>query len=164
MATYFSFKQSNGFTLLELMVIITLVAMLALSGFSSYSASQKSARDSRRKTDLETVRQALELYRSANSALYVNYTGNTQGSNALKTALTNNGCYGSACMNSTSYPSDPRSDQNYYYRSVSPNTTYCIYSLLEQPTTQDTATCPASGCVTVSCGTANCNYCLTQHN
>ena len=56
-------KKKNAFTLIELIVSITIIAVLTIVGIVSYGPFNKKARDSRRKTDLEDIRMALELYR-----------------------------------------------------------------------------------------------------
>jgi prepilin-type N-terminal cleavage/methylation domain-containing protein len=57
-------KQKNGFTLIELLVVATIIIILSAIGLVSYSNAGKSARNSKRKSDIETVRQALVLYKS----------------------------------------------------------------------------------------------------
>lgn len=59
-------KQKSGFTLIELLVVTTIMAMLAIGAFISFNSAGKSARDGRRKTDLETIRQSLVLYKAEN--------------------------------------------------------------------------------------------------
>jgi len=54
--------NKRGFTLVELLVVMAIIAILAIAGFSSYEGTKKSARDGRRKTDLENIRGAFELY------------------------------------------------------------------------------------------------------
>ena len=57
-------KQTrSGFTLIELLVVSTIIIVLATIGFASYTSAVKSARDSKRRADMETVRQALVLYK-----------------------------------------------------------------------------------------------------
>ncbi|NMC35911.1 prepilin-type N-terminal cleavage/methylation domain-containing protein [Candidatus Beckwithbacteria bacterium] len=56
--------NKRGFTLIELMVVITIIAILSAVGMSSYKTVSKKSRDSRRKADLEQIRGALELYRA----------------------------------------------------------------------------------------------------
>ena len=53
-----------GFTLVELIVVITIIGILAGFGFTNYNTSQKRARDGKRKADLEQVRSALEMCRT----------------------------------------------------------------------------------------------------
>lgn len=57
----------RGFTLIELLVVIAIIGILVAVVTSSFITAQKQTRDSRRKADLEQVRQALETYRSENS-------------------------------------------------------------------------------------------------
>jgi len=61
-------KKQNGFTLLEILVVIALLGILATIIMGSYLASLKKARDSRRKQDLEQISRALELYYSQNNS------------------------------------------------------------------------------------------------
>src|SRR3989344_8006301 len=55
-------KVKHGFTLIELLVVISIIAVLVGVASVSYSNAQKKARDNRRKSDLKSVQQALELY------------------------------------------------------------------------------------------------------
>ena len=55
-----------GFTLIELLVVITIIAILIGVGTVSFAKIQEKGRDSKRKTDLKSTQQALELF-------YANY-------------------------------------------------------------------------------------------
>jgi len=58
----------KGFTLIELLVVISIIGILIAVGVTSYQKSVKLSRDSKRKADIEQIRQALETYRSVNGA------------------------------------------------------------------------------------------------
>ena len=62
--TFQSLKLRKGFTLIELLVVISIIGILVAVGATSYQRAVKLSRDSKRKTDLEQIRQALETYRS----------------------------------------------------------------------------------------------------
>ena len=68
--------QSNkkGFTLIELMIAISVVAILATIGMVMYSSTQATARDAKRKGDLEDIKKALFLYKAANGSFCPNST------------------------------------------------------------------------------------------
>jgi type II secretory pathway pseudopilin PulG len=57
-------KTTAGFTMIELLVVATIIIVLTTIGLVSYSQANQNARNGKRKTDLETVRQALVLYRT----------------------------------------------------------------------------------------------------
>lgn len=60
-----SFYRANaGFTIIELMVVITIIALLTVAGLISYQKAGVSARNSKRKADLEQIKAALVLYRT----------------------------------------------------------------------------------------------------
>lgn len=54
----------GGFTLIELIVVITIIGIMSGVGALAYQKSVRQSRDERRKVDLESIRSALELYRS----------------------------------------------------------------------------------------------------
>src|SRR3989344_8208732 len=51
-----------GFTLIELLVVIAIIGILIAAATVSYTKPHQKARDNRRKSDLKSVQQALELY------------------------------------------------------------------------------------------------------
>lgn len=125
----------RGFTLIELLVVIAIISILVAVGTSSYQKTVKISRDSKRKADLEQVRQALETYRSELGR----YPGAADGNlNALDPDYIQ------------TLPSDPKGYTYYYNRPTT--TTYSLCAALELT--------PASpSCTTSSCGTGgNCNY------
>lgn len=56
--------RKKGFTLIELLVVMTIIAVLAGLALVSFQGARKTARDGKRKTDLEQIRSALEMYRT----------------------------------------------------------------------------------------------------
>lgn len=56
--------QKSGFTLIELLVVATIIIILSAIGLVSYANAGESSRNSKRKSDIEVVRQALVLYKS----------------------------------------------------------------------------------------------------
>lgn len=54
----------NGFTFIELLVVITIIAVVFASGVVSYTTISKNSRNARRNADMEAIRQALEMCRS----------------------------------------------------------------------------------------------------
>jgi len=56
----------QGFTMIELLVVATIMIVLTTIGLVSYRAAAQNSRNAKRKTDLQTTRQALVLYRSDN--------------------------------------------------------------------------------------------------
>jgi len=55
-------KLKKGFTLVELMVVITVIAILMTIAIVSFTRIQKQARDTKRKADLRTIQTALQAY------------------------------------------------------------------------------------------------------
>lgn len=58
----------KGFTLIELLVVISIIGILIAVGVTSYQKAVKLSRDSKRKADIEQIRQALETFRSVNGS------------------------------------------------------------------------------------------------
>lgn len=59
----FTTHQSvHGFTLVELMVVVTILGILTAIAFSTFSTIQQSARDAQRQADLKVIQSALEQY------------------------------------------------------------------------------------------------------
>lgn len=66
-----------GFTMIELLVVATIIIVLTTIGLVSYQKTNQNARNGKRKTDLETVRQALVLYRTDQGSYPIGSAFNT---------------------------------------------------------------------------------------
>lgn len=90
--------MKKGFSLIELLVVISIMAILVTVSVVSYSNVRRSSRDSRRLADLENLRQALVMYRS-DMGCYPPQLAN----------LVDEGYWTGAI------PTDPKSDTDYSY-------------------------------------------------
>lgn len=127
--------KEKGFTLIELLVAMTIVSVLMGVALVSYQGARKSARDGKRKTDLEEIRSALEMYRADNETYPPDL----------------------ATLESDGYivlPEDSLTDRDYAYNPIS-ESTYNLCAALEV----DTGDSP-SGCGG-DCG-VGCNYKVTN--
>jgi len=60
----------KGFTLLELLIVISIIGVLTAFSLASYITAQKKTRDSRRIGELKAIQQALEQYNADNNGIY----------------------------------------------------------------------------------------------
>lgn len=164
--------QSQGFTLMELMVVMVLMAILVAAGVSSFLSSQKKGRDSRRKSDLKHITTAL--------LTYLNDKGKFPNDNGLGGIA---GCTpddATLCawggeftdMNGTIYmlklPEDPSSGKQYYYDVCCSNLKYQLYARLENAEDGDLVRDESDRVLyydgTDCGGGALCNYAVTSGN
>ncbi len=168
-------NTKNGFTLIELMLVMGIVMILSVVGIGTYMQATVKSRDTQRKSDLNQLSKAVEAFYNdvgrypisdSQSKMYcVSKSGST---------VTNTSCGSKlyALVDGTNIeyitiPSDPTVDRKYIY--VSDGQTYAIYSSLENVNDKDLLK-DGSGKViadpwTVSCaiyGTVPCNYKITE--
>lgn len=68
--------QKKGFTLIELMVVITIIAVLSLIGFAVYGKARSLAGDTKRKADIDSIAKVYEQkYNFALAQPYQPYQG-----------------------------------------------------------------------------------------
>lgn len=128
-------SKNKGFTLIELLVVATIITILSAVGLTSFINSGKGARDAKRKSDLETVRQALVLYRSDNGAYPTGDGSATAYTNAISTLSSGN-------YISSPTPIDPKNDATYFYRYTSNTSTFSLSATLEKDSSTYTLTNP----------------------
>lgn len=102
----------QGFTLLELLIVIAIIGILISVGVASYTLAQKQSRDQRRRSDMKAMQSGWEQYYADNNSVYP-----------------------STCVASmTTYlpiglPTDPKAGSS--YTSSCTATSYCFCALLE---------------------------------
>ena len=160
-------NNKTGFTMIELLIVIVIMGILSAIGLGTFTSSQLKARDSKRKSDLRTIGDALEVYYND----WGNYPidggdGVIYGCGTDSEAACTAGSIWSNDQGTTymvQIPDDPRAG-TYYYMSDATGSFYRIYAHLENDQDRDIPedglgdkqyyTTPAS----VSCVIGDCNY------
>ena len=155
---------SAGFTLIELLVVIVILSILMVISLGSFTSSQIKSRDSRRKSDLQNMTRALEVYYNDKGAYPIS-SGNTGiGSQIWGSAFVDLDNPGQTLYMNV-LPADP-SEFAYYYDS-SDGTYFQFYAYLENENDQD-LTKDADDAVMVysgtDCGVGTCNYGISSTN
>ena len=110
------FGFSPGFSLLELLVVISIIGILIAMGSVAFTTAQRKSRDARRRSDIKAFQNALEQYHAANNSTYPN-------GNCATLA---------AAYFSGAAPTDPKNDTTYFYQCTSTVTGYCACALLDE--------------------------------
>lgn len=131
-------KHKSGFSLIELLVVSTIIIVLSMIGMVSFSSSSQAARDNRRKTDMEVLRQSMVLYRAEKGG----YPGGDYDTSV--DALKNGGYI------SDPTPTEPTNKAGYGYTGNSNSTSFCLCAKLEKN----------SGNMGASCGAGTTHYCV----
>ncbi|MBN2086945.1 type II secretion system protein [Candidatus Peregrinibacteria bacterium] len=120
-------KLKKGFSLVELLVVITIIAILSVVAYTAIGGQTAQARDSKRKQDLSTIQSALELYFvefNRYPALLENGTADAGGGWRIPRKYL------------STIPVDPKADSagtpiNYYYYYDAGDNAYMIGTTLE---------------------------------
>lgn len=121
-------KIMKGFTLIELLVVISIIGILISLISIRYQTAEKQARDTKRKSDINQYRTALENYSVVNNSVYPTPP---VGSVCVKAAEF---CRDTATFKTNFLPScikDPRDGDVYYYQYCANSTSYTLNSKLE---------------------------------
>lgn len=135
------FKVSNGFTLIELLVVISLIGILTGLAIVNLIGVRGRARDAERKSDINTIRSAIELFRAD--------VGSYPTTAQFNILSCNNAFTYSGSTYITAIPCDPLGGTWPVYTYVpagSPPQTYTMTSCLENA--NDPAVAGASNCGT----------------
>ena len=144
--------QRYGFTLIELLVAATVMAVLTATGVVAFTNINRRSRDSKRVSDIEQLRSALEMYRS-DMGYYPAVSAGTFGNASLLNATLVN-------TYMPKIPSDPKTTSgfNYYYQArnlVGANYYgYCLCAM------QESLAAPSNDCSGVSLDPDTCNYAM----
>lgn len=127
-------NKKTGFTLVELLVVISIIGILASIALASFTTSQRQARDTQRKSDLKQYSASLEAFANAGNGLYPSHT--TKDISKADNTLCGD-------LGLTNCPADPSDPTNVYkYISNGGNTgiapakatSYVLWSKLESDT------------------------------
>jgi prepilin-type N-terminal cleavage/methylation domain-containing protein len=127
-------KQKQGFTLIEILIVVAIIAILASVVLVGLGPTQQAGRDARRISDLSETQNGLELY--YNECGY--YPGSAQASAPCGTfsqistwaALTAS-LKGTTGIGVSSVPNDPSANKNYQYGTDTSGDKYVLEATLE---------------------------------
>jgi len=147
-------RSNQGFTLMELLVVMVILGLLATIGLVSFRGVQMKGRDTQRKNDLGQIQRALEMYYNDNGNYPAALPG---GGGSWQDAK------GTLYMKEV--PKDPKDPVNIYlYQQENNGTGYALYATLEN--TRDICFNPGGACKDYgfTCGNTNCNYAVSSAN
>lgn len=147
-------RPANGFSLIELMVVVSIIAVVLAISLPNFLGVRQRARDSKKKTELRELKQALNLYYSD----YQTYPADNGGSDGQFFGCGADGLQicpqagaladcefaagGSDCTDSTIYmkllPRLDGSDYGYEYALADVNN-FCLATVLEHTADPDLA-------------------------
>ena len=129
--------KRKGFTLIELLVVIAIIGLLSTLSVVSLNSARGKARDAARKSDMNSISTAMELYNVETGGYPLTAAActiaNTIALNAAGLSYICSG-YSIATTNDTILQSMPEPPEANDYIGFSDGSTYCISSILESGT------------------------------
>ncbi|MBU0974753.1 type IV pilin protein [Patescibacteria group bacterium] len=130
-------QKFGGFTLLEILVVISIIGILIAIGSAAFTTAQKKGRDARRRADMKQYQNAFEQYYSENDAY--------------------NSCTNMEAGFVGGPPADPKPGGTAYSCTVSAlNAGYCVCATLDFTTTGNASGGGAGVCTFVANSTKFC--------
>ncbi|MDR0462883.1 MAG: type II secretion system GspH family protein [Pseudomonadales bacterium] len=131
-------RSNQGFTLIELMIVIAIIAILSVLGVTNFGAALRRARDAQRRSDVIELQMALEVCYDIRTGLYFpgtplpdNLVTNDFSSNTWNNMVTN--MFGRGCLNRNTI--HPANDQYGYFaglRTYQGRQAYLLCTALEE--------------------------------
>lgn len=143
------FANSNGFSLIELLIVIAVISIIMVVLVPNFVGVRERARDTQRKSDLSTIQKALELYKLDTSPAPAYPTSGALGSSTCGQCWSSGaGCTGNIYLRRV--PCDPGSTgpTPYFYNPGGGNAlTYTLTACLENyvDTDRDSTVYPGCG-------------------
>lgn len=157
--------HKNGFTLVELMLVMILLGILVFFASVNYISSMKKGRDFTRKADCNSLSKLAEMYYEDNGRYPVPTEFNLGNTGTVKL------CHPDGCTTkvySPKAPKDPNSTYSYQYCTDSQTnpSSFQIYAFLENSSDKNILTPnKLSYCTSKPCNpNTPCNYGISSQN
>lgn len=139
-----NYKQINtinrGFTLIEILVVITIIAVMIGLAFPNFFAARQRARDVQRKSDLKQLQKGLELYKQDQNpiAFPSNYPTSCTTNCQLNISCGSQWNNGGSSIYMSKMPCDPLAPTPYFYQqNASDSLNYTLVTCLENKSDPD---------------------------
>ena len=149
--------KKTGFTLVELLVVISIISILTVVTVGSFVESQKKSRDSARKANLKSLSTALNQYYADKG-----YFPCGVGTTCINGLIATEGEFSSGgIVYMKKVPSDKTSIKQIVYSLSPTKKAFRLYTNLENSKDGD---CVPGGCGTTYSTTVGCCYAVTSSN